>query len=337
MVINVAINGFGRIGRMFFRAAQNDKKIKIIAINDLTDTKTLAHLLKFDSTHGVMNEKISATKNYLKIGKNRIPVFSERNPEQLPWKELKIDVVLESTGFFVDPMKSKMHLNAGAKKVVLSAPAKPKNDCNIKHVTLVKGVNEKSYNKKNTHIISNASCTTNCVSPILEVINTHFKIKSCFFSTIHAFTSTQHLVDSPSKDLRRARAASINIIPTSTGAAIATEKVIPKLKGKLSGMAYRVPVVDGSVTDFCIETEKTITVEKVNEIVKKHASNKFKGILQYTEAELVSSDIIGNPHSSIFDAKLTKTLGKNKLKIVCWYDNEWGYSNRLVDMVKFIL
>ncbi|MBU0470625.1 MAG: type I glyceraldehyde-3-phosphate dehydrogenase [Nanoarchaeota archaeon] len=335
-MINIAINGFGRIGRMFFRAAYNDKKINIVAVNDLTDNKTLAHLLKYDSVHGVFPETVTSTNGFLTIGKKKINVFAEKDPVKLPWKKLKIDVVVESTGFFTDPVKAAVHLQAGAKRVLISAPCKCKdNACPANATTIVMGVNEKKFDPKKHQIVSNASCTTNCVAPVLKVIEDKIGIKHCFFTTIHAYTSTQKTVDGPKSDLRRARAAAINIIPTSTGADIATVEAIPKLQGKVRGLAFRVPVADGSVTDFTIETNREVTASEVNKIFKK-AAQEMKGILEYSEDELVSTDIIHNPHSAIFDSKLTNVVDKKILKIVAWYDNEWGYSSRMVDVVKKI-
>ncbi len=336
-MINVAINGFGRIGRMVFRAGCRDKKINFVAINDLTDTKTLAYLLQHDSVYGEFEEKVNFTEKAIVVGKKKIPIFAEKDPGKLPWKKMKIDVVVESTGFFTEPEKAKVHLTAGAKKVIISAPCKCENNvCPIDTKTIVLGVNEKSYQPKKHNIISNASCTTNCVAPVLKIIQDYFGIKQCFFTTIHAYTATQKLVDGPEKKLRRCRAAAVNIIPASTGADSATIEVIPELAGKIKGNAFRVPVVDGSVTDFNIETAKEVTVEKANALLKKMAESKYKGILEYSEEELVSTDIIKNPHSSIVDGKLTEVVGKNYLKIISWYDNEWGYSCRMVDLIKLV-
>ena len=263
-MVKVAINGFGRIGRMFLRASSQNSKIKVVAINDLTNTKVLSHLLKHDSVHGIF-EKVTANSNSITVNKKSIPVFAEKDPAELPWKKLKVDVVVESTGHFVDPYKAAVHLRAGAKKVVISAPCKCEGDktCPINTTTLVLGVNHNLYDKKKHHIISNASCTTNCVAPILKVVQDHIGVKRCFFTTIHAYTSTQKMVDGPAKDLRRARAAAINIIPTSTGADVAAVEAIPELRGKVRGLAFRVPVPNGSVTDFTIETNKEVTVEEV--------------------------------------------------------------------------
>ena len=337
-MINVAINGFGRIGRMVFRAAMNDRKINIVAINDLTDTKTLAHLLKYDSVHGVLQDKIDPTDNQLTVGKQKIQVFAEKEPTKLPWKKLKIDVVVESTGRFVDPIKAADHLTAGARKVIISAPCKCEADkvCPTNTATLVYGVNHKKYNPKIHQIISNASCTTNCVAPVLKVIEDAIGIKRCYFTTIHAYTASERVVDGPDKDLRRARAAAVNIIPTSTGADVAAVEAIPELQGKVRGLAFRVPIVDGSVTDFTIETEKDVTKEEINTLFKKLAATTMNGIIQYTEDEIVSTDIIHNPYSAIVDGQLTEVVDQRILKVVAWYDNEWGYSCRVVDMIKWI-
>lgn len=338
MSINVAINGFGRIGRMVFRAAWGDKKINIVAVNDLTDNRTLAHLLKYDSVHGVFPGEVSHGDGHLKVGKKKIQVLAEKDPAQLPWKKLKIDVVVESTGRFTDPYKAAAHLDAGARKVLISAPCKCEAEkvCPVNTATLVMGVNDHTYDKKKHHVISNASCTTNCVAPVLKVIQDNIGIKRCFFTTVHAYTSSQKMVDGPDKNLRRARAAAINIIPTSTGADVAAVEAIPELQGKVRGLAFRVPVPDGSVTDFTIETMREVLPEEVNALFRKVAQGKLKGIIQYSEDEIVSSDIIHNPYSAIFDSKLTNVVNGKFLKIVAWYDNEWGYSCRVVDMIKKI-
>jgi glyceraldehyde 3-phosphate dehydrogenase len=338
MAINVAINGFGRIGRMVFRAAMNDRMINVVAVNDLTDNETLAHLLKYDSVHGKLKEDVTFSDSVLKVGKKEIKVFSERDPANLPWKKLKIDVVVESTGFFRDPVKAATHLTAGAKKVIISAPCKceAKTVCPTDTTTIVLGVNQKGYKKKKHNIVSNASCTTNCVAPILKVLEDNIGIKRCFFTTIHAYTADQRIVDGPHKDLRRARAAAQNIVPTSSGADVATVQAIPSLSGKLRGSAIRIPIPDGSITDFTIEMNKDVTVEKINKLFKKQAMGRFKGIIEYSEDNLVSTDILGNPHSAIFDSKLTKVVDRKFLKIVAWYDNEWGYSCRMVDLIKLI-
>ncbi len=339
MAINVAINGFGRIGRMVYRAAMEDKKINIIAVNDLTDTKNLAYLLKYDSVHGTLKENVGFTANTVVVGKNKIQVFSQKDPALLPWKKLKIDVVIESTGFFRNPDDAKVHLDAGARKVIISAPCKcdgPDNICPANTKTIVMGVNEKTYNKAKHHIISNASCTTNCVAPVLKVLDDNFTIARASFSTIHASTSTERVVDGPSKDPRKGRAVGVNIIPTSTGADVATVEAIPNLKGKIRGTAFRVPVINGSVTDFVVQVKKEATVNDVNQAFKKAALSSMKGIMQYAEAELVSTDIIGNPYSSIVDSKLTKVIDKRLIQVVAWYDNEWGYSKRVVELIKLL-
>src|SRR3989344_1168864 len=337
-MINVAINGFGRIGRMILRAGWKDKKINLIAVNDLTDTKTLAHLLQYDTVHGIFEEKVSCDKENIIIGSKKIRVFTEKDPTKLPWKKLNIDVVAESTGRFTRPSDAEQHLKAGARKVLVSAPCKCENNiCPINTFTIVMGVNEKKYNPQKHHIISNASCTTNCVAPIFKVVEDHIGVKKCFFSTIHAYTADQNIVDGPHKDLRRARAAALNIVPTSSGADVATTEAIPELAGKIKGSAFRVPVADGSVTVFTIETSKDVTPEGVNALFKKEAAGHFKGIIEYSERELVSSDIIHNPYSSIFDSLLTKVVDKRMLELVAWYDNEWGYSCRVIDAIKYIV
>ena len=328
-MINVAINGFGRIGRMVLRAGWNDKKISFVAINDLTDTKTLAHLLKYDSVHGIFPEKVSFTKNHLIIGKRKIQVNSEKDPEKLPWKKQKVDVVIESTGRFRTYELAQKHILAGAKKVILSAPPK---DEKIKMYVI--GVNSNKISKKEK-IISNASCTTNCLAPIVKVLQDNFGIKQGLMTTVHAYTNDQRILDFPHSDLRRARAAAENIIPTTTGAAKAIGKVIPALNGKLNGMSIRVPVKDGSLVDLTVELKRKVSCDKINQAIKE-GSKKMKGILQYSEEELVSTDIIGNPHSSIFDSKFTMQIEGEFIKLLAWYDNEWGYSCRMVDMVKIL-
>ncbi|MBW2981875.1 type I glyceraldehyde-3-phosphate dehydrogenase [Candidatus Woesearchaeota archaeon] len=326
--IRVAINGFGRIGRMVLKAGLNNKDLEFVAVNDLTDNETLAHLFKYDSVQGIFPGEVKSTDSELSIDGKKIKVFAEREPENLPWKELKIDVVVESTGFFRTKELAEKHITAGAKKVLISAPAK--GDTPVK--TLVLGVNDNEY--KGEQIISNASCTTNCLAPMVKVLNDAFKIKKGFMTTIHAYTADQRIVDGPHKDLRRARAAAVNIVPTTTGAAKAVTEVIPELKGKLDGIAVRVPVPDGSVTDFVCEIEKSTSIEEINKIFK---SAKLKGILEYSEEPLVSSDIVGNPHSCIFDAQNTNVIDGKFIKVLGWYDNEWGYSNRMVDMIKVVM
>ena len=337
-MINVAINGFGRIGRMALRAGWNDKTLNFVAINDLTDTKTLAYLLKYDTVHGPFDKEIKHTPDSLIIGHKNVKVLAEKDPSKLPWKKLRVDVVIESTGHFTKPQDAAIHLTAGARKVLISAPCKCEDKvCPINTTTLVYSVNHQTYNKKVHHIISNASCTTNCVAPVLKVVEDAVGIKDCFFTTVHAYTATEKLVDGPGeKDLRRTRAAGVNIIPTSSGADIATVQAIPELRGKVRGSAFRVPVVNGSVTTFTIETKKPVTPEKINKLFAQAAKGKYRGIIQYSAEELVSSDIIHNPHSAIFDSLLTTVVNSHLLEIVAWYDNEWGYSNRLVDVVKWI-
>ena len=330
MAINVAINGFGRIGRMIFRVAYKDKNIKIVAINDLTDTKTLAHLLKYDSVHGKFSEDVSFTSDSIIVGKNKIKVFAQKDPSLLQWKALNIDVVIESTGFFLTRELASTHLKAGAKKVLLSADAK---DPSIK--TNIMGVNEKTYDPKKDVIISNASCTSNCTAPMVKILSDNFGIETAFFTTTHAYTSTQKLHDAPDKDLRNARATGVNIIPHSSGAAVAIPLALPEVKGKFEGFALRVPVVDGSITVLTAIVKKQTTVEEVKALFKKAAQVKMKGILEYSEVPLVSTDIIGNPHSCIIDSEFTKVNGR-LVQVVGWYDNEWGYSCRMVDMVKMM-
>jgi glyceraldehyde 3-phosphate dehydrogenase len=328
-MVNVAINGFGRIGRQVFQAGHNREGINWVAINDLTDTKTLAHLLKYDSVHGKFQGLIEYTENSLIIDGKEIKVFKEKDPENLPWKDLNIDVVVESTGFFTNREGAQKHINAGAKKVLISAPAKNPD------ITLVKGVNEQDYDKEKHHIISNASCTTNCLAPIVKVLEDNFGIENGFMTTTHAYTADQKLVDSPHKDLRRARSAALSIIPTSTGAAKAVAEVIPHLKGKLDGISLRVPVPSGSITDFVCNLKKEVSLDELKKLFENVSKNELKGILEYCTDPIVSVDIIHNPHSSIIDADLI-SINVKLLKIVSWYDNEWGYSNRMVDMILHI-
>jgi len=328
-MVNVAINGFGRIGRMVMKAGVKDTKINFVAINDLTDTKTLAHLFKYDSVHGIFDGEVSFDEHSLYIDGKQIKVFSERDPANLPWKDLDIDVVVESTGFFRTRDKANKHIEAGSKKVLISAPS-PDPD-----LILVMGVNEHDYNSDKHHVISNASCTTNCLAPIVKVLHDNFGIERGFMTTIHSYTGDQRLVDAPHKDLRRARSAAINIVPTTTGAAVAVTKVIPELQGKLDGIALRIPTPDGSITDFVCQLKKETTFEEVNTLFWNVAQNHLKNILEFSSEPLVSSDIVGNPHSSIFDSKLTMVNG-NFLKVVSWYDNEWGYSNRMIDVIKML-
>lgn len=323
--INVAINGFGRIGRVFFRCAYNNPNINIVAINDIADTKTLAHLLKYDSVHRKFQGEISVSNNNLIVNGKEVKIFAHKDPEQLPWKELNIDIVIESTGLFLDKASAQKHLNAGAKKIILSAPAK---DDDIK--TIVLGVNDHLLSPDDV-IVSNASCTTNCASPMLKVLK-QWGIEEAYVTTVHSYTSDQRLHDAPHKDLRRARAAGLSIIPTSTGAAKALGKIFPELEQKLGGCGMRVPVPDGSLTDITCVLHDYPSVEEINAAFKKAAETDLKGILEYTEDPIVSSDIIGNTHSVLFDADFTSIVG-NLVKIIGWYDNEYGYSNRLVDLI----
>lgn len=329
-MIKVAINGFGRIGRMVFRAGLKDKSIKFIALNDLTDTKTLAHLLKYDSVHGKFDGTVEYDEENLIVNGNKIRVYAKRDPSELPWKKHNIDVVVESTGFFLTQELASKHIIAGAKKVILSAPGKEES---IK--TIVKGVNEHIITPSDK-IISNASCTTNCLAPMVKVLNDNFGVVKGYMTTVHSYTGDQRLVDAPHSDLRRARSAAVSIIPTSTGAAKAVGLVIPELKGKLDGLAMRVPTPDGSITDFVCELSKDATAEEINNLFKNVASHHLKGVLEYTEDPIVSCDIIGNPHSCIFDAGLTKVMDKRLVKVIGWYDNEFGYSHRMIDLIKIL-
>ncbi len=326
MAVRIAINGFGRIGRNVFRATQGSKDIEIVAINDLTDTKTLAHLLKWDSTFGEFPHDVKAGDGKIIVDGKEIAVLAKRDPAELPWKDLKIGIALECTGLFLDKASAGKHITAGAKKVLISAPAKDPD------ATFVIGVNEHTYDPSKHHIISNASCTTNCLAPFTKVVHENFGIVHGLMNTIHSYTNDQKLLDLPHKDLRRARAAAVSIIPTSTGAAKAVALVLPELKGKLDGMSLRVPTPDVSVVDVVFEVSKKTTKEEVNAALKAAAAGKLKGILQFEEAPLVSIDFKGNAHSSIIDAALTSVMEGTMLKVVSWYDNEWGYSNRLRDL-----
>jgi glyceraldehyde 3-phosphate dehydrogenase len=328
MKIRVAINGFGRIGRNAFKVAFERTDIEIVAINDLTDTKTLAHLLKHDSNYGTYQYDTSFDDQNIIVKGQKIRVLAEKDPAALPWKDLQVDVVIESTGFFVDPAKARAHIEAGAKKVVISAPAKGEGA-----TTIVLGVNEDKLHDSND-IISNASCTTNCITPVAAVIESNFGIDKAMMTTIHSYTASQKLQDAPAKDLREARNAAENIVPTTTGASVAAGQALPALQGIFGGMSVRVPTPVVSLSDFVIITKRKVSVDEVNEAFKKAASEPFyQGILAVTEEELVSSDFIGNSHSAIVDLKLTAVIGGNMLKVVAWYDNEWGYSNRLVEVV----
>jgi glyceraldehyde 3-phosphate dehydrogenase len=330
MAVKVGINGFGRIGRNFFRAAkQKGVDLDFVAVNDITDAGTLAHLLKYDSVLGRLDAEISATDEGITVDGDGFRVLAERDPGTLPWKELGVEVVVESTGLFTEREKAEKHLEAGAQKVVISAPAKGED------ITIVLGVNGDRYDPAQHHVISNASCTTNCVVPLAHVLDDAFGIERALMTTCHAYTNDQNLLDLPHKDLRRARAAAINIVPASTGAAKATSLAIPKLKGKMDGMAFRVPVPDGSVTDLVALLDRDVTVEEINEAYRTAAEGRLDGILRYTEDPLVSSDIVGDPHSCVFDAPSTMAIG-NMVKVIGWYDNEWGYSNRLVDLTELV-
>lgn len=328
MKTRVAINGFGRIGRNAFKIAFSRGDIDIVAINDITDTKTLAHLLKHDSSYGAYELEVGFDDQNIIVSGKSIKVLAEKDPAALPWKDLNVDVVIESTGFFVDPEKAKAHITAGAKKVVLSAPAKGEGAA-----TIVLGVNEDKLEGA-PDVISNASCTTNCITPVAAVIEEAFGIEKAMMTTVHSYTASQRLQDAPAKDLREARAAAENIVPTTTGASIAAAKALPALEGIFGGLSVRVPTPVVSLSDFVIITKKKVTVDEVNEVFKKAAKEPFfQGILEVTEEELVSSDFIGNSHSAIVDLNLTAVIGGNMLKVVAWYDNEWGYSNRLVEVV----
>ncbi len=330
MAVKVAINGFGRIGRNFFRASVGYEDIDIVAINDLTDSFTLAHLLKYDSVHGKFDGEVSATEDGIVVNGKEIKVTAVKDPAQLPWKDLEIDIVIEATGVFRDREGAGKHLQAGAKKVIITAPAKNPD------ITVVLGVNEERYNPSEHFIISNASCTTNCLAPIAKVLNDEFGIEKGYMVTVHAYTNDQRILDLPHKDLRRARAAAVNIIPTTTGAAKAVGEVLPELKGKLDGTARRVPVADGSLVDLTVVLNKSVTAEEINEKMKEYAQGKMKGILEYCEDPIVSQDIVGNPHSSIFDALSTHVVEGNLAHVSSWYDNEWGYSCRLRDLALYI-
>lgn len=330
MTVKVGINGFGRIGRNFFRALLEQKAdLDVVAVNDLTDNKTLAHLLKYDSLMGRFPGEVTFDDEGIIVDGKHIKVLAERNPADLPWGDLGVEVVVESTGLFTDGTKAKAHIDGGAKKVVISAPAKNVDG------TFVIGVNDGDYDSAKHNIISNASCTTNCLAPLAKVLNDEFGIERGIMTTVHSYTGDQRLLDAPHGDLRRARAAALNMIPTKTGAAQAVALVIPELKGKFDGLAVRVPTPTGSLTDLTFQASKEVTVEAVQAAVKKAAEGELKGILEYTEDPIVSTDIQGDPHSSIFDATETKVIG-NLVKVLSWYDNEWGYSNRLVDLTEVV-
>lgn len=327
MSLRVAINGFGRIGRLVFKAAYKRNDVEFVAINDITNAETLAHLLKYDSIHGKFPDSVSTVDNHIVVAGKQYPVYAIKDPSQLPWSQLNVDVVIESTGKFTTRVDLEKHLSAGAKKVLLTVPAKDPIDAMI-----VIGVNEDTL-KPEDKIVSNASCTTNCLAPVAKVLHDSFGIVHGWMTTIHSYTNDQQVLDLPHKDLRRARAAALNMIPTTTGAARAVGKVIPELKGKLDGIAIRVPTPDGSLVDLVCEVSRDVTREEINEAMKNAANGIMKGILEYTEDPIVSSDVIGNPHSSIFDALSTQVMDGRFVKVLSWYDNEWGYSNRVVDLM----
>lgn len=330
MSTKVAINGFGRIGRNYFRALlTKDSDLEVVAVNDLTDTRTLAHLLKYDAANGTLPGPVKHDDTHLFVNGQAIRVFSERDPLRLPWAELGVDIVIESTGLFTKADLAAKHVEAGARKVIISAPATGDD------ATFVLGVNEHTYDPDRHHIISNASCTTNCLAPVAKVFHDAFGIEAGLMTTVHAYTADQNLQDGPHSDLRRARAAGVNIVPTSTGAAKAIGRVIPELDGKLDGFALRVPVLTGSITDLTVTASRPVTVEEVKEAYRTAAEGPLKGILRYTEEEIVSADIVADPHSSILDAGLIRVIG-DQVKVSAWYDNEWGYSNRLADLTEYV-
>jgi len=333
VAIKVGINGFGRIGRLVFRACEADPAIEVVAVNDLTDSKTLAHLLKYDSVHGRFGETVVATDEGFEVDGRLVKVLSERDPAALPWASLGVELVIESTGFFTDATKAKAHIDAGARKVIISAPASNED------ITIVMGVNDGEYDPASHHIISNASCTTNCLAPFAKVLRDEFGIVSGFMNTIHSYTNDQNILDLPHKDLRRARAAAMSMIPTSTGAAKAIGLVLPDMKGKLDGMSVRVPTPDGSVVDLVAQLEKPVTRDEINAAMKVAAEGPMKGILEYCEDPIVSVDVVGNPASSVFDSQQTMVMGGTGTFVKClsWYDNEWGYSNRVKDLAKLVM
>lgn len=329
-MVRVAINGFGRIGRLVLRAAWSDPAFEFVAVNDLTDPHTLAHLIKYDSVHGKFRDNIEYTPNSIKIDGKEIRVVAEKDPNKLPWKALNVDIVIESTGRFTDLESASSHLKAGAKKVIITAPAK--GDV----FTVVRGINEHKYDPAKHHVVSNASCTTNCLAPVVKVLDDNFGVEKGFMTTVHADTNDQMLLDLPHKDLRRARAAGSSIIPTTTGAAVAVSQVLPHLKGKLNGLAMRVPVLDGSITDFVCILRKSTSIEQINNLFRSVAKNELKDVLEYTDEPIVSVDIIDNPHSSIVDGLSTMVMDGNFVKVIAWYDNEWGYSCRVVDLLRLM-
>jgi glyceraldehyde 3-phosphate dehydrogenase len=331
MPLKVAINGFGRIGRLVFRSAMGRPDYEFVAVNDITDAETLAHLLKYDSVHGKLDAPVEAAGKSIIVDGAEVAVFSEADPSRLPWKELGVDVVIEATGKFRKREQAGKHLEAGARKVLISAPS-PDAD-----ITIVMGVNHQDYDRERHSVVSTASCTTNCLVPVVKVLQDNFGIRRGLMTTIHAYTNDQRILDLPHKDLRRARAAAVNIIPTTTGAAKATALAMPEMKGKLNGIAVRVPVSDGSLVDLVVEVEREATVETVQGAFREAAADRLKGILQYTEAPIVSADIVGNPHSSIVDGTMTDVIEGTMLKVLAWYDNESGYANRMVDVLGLLL
>jgi glyceraldehyde 3-phosphate dehydrogenase len=331
MAVKIAINGFGRIGRNVFRAAQGVAGIDIVAVNDLTDPATLAHLLKYDSVHGEFASEVKAAANAIIVNGKSVQVCKERDPAALPWKQLGVDIVIESTGLFTDRVNAQKHIDAGAKKVIISAPAKGED------LTVVMGVNEAAYQPASHHILSNASCTTNCLAPVAKVLLEQFGIVKGLMTTVHAYTNDQMILDLPHKDLRRARAAGLSMIPTTTGAAKAVSLVLPQLKGKLDGLAVRVPTPNVSLVDLVVTTEKDTSAAEVNAALKAAANGPLKGILIFCELPLVSKDFNGNPASSIVDSLTTTVIGGNLVKVLSWYDNEWGYSNRVVDLISYLI
>ena len=331
MPVKVGINGFGRIGRNVYRAARGRRDVEIVAVNDITDTKTLAHLLKYDSILGNFAGDVAADGDHLQVDGSRVKVFAERDPGNLPWRDLGIDIVIESTGLFTDATKAKVHMEkGGAKKVIISAPAKNED------ITIVLGVNGERYDPRQHHVVSNASCTTNCLAPVAKVLHDSFGIEAGLMTTVHSYTSDQRLLDAPHSDLRRARAAALSVIPTTTGAAKAMALVMPELKGKFHGISLRVPTPNVSLVDLAVTTRDAVSAETINEALREAAASDLKGILAVTDEELVSSDFKGNSNSSIVDAPLTMVIGDRHGKVFAWYDNEWGYSCRVVDLTVFM-
>lgn len=331
MTVRVGINGFGRIGRNLYRAIlENSKDLEVVAVNDLTDIKTLATLLKYDSILGKLDQEVTFDDSSITVGEHKVTVFAERDPKNLDWASQNVDIVIESTGFFTDANLAKAHIEGGAKKVIISAPAKNED------ATFVYNVNHQDYDPEKHTVISGASCTTNCLAPMAKVLNDKFGIVSGLMTTVHAYTGDQRLHDAPHRDLRRARAAAVNIVPTSTGAAKAVSLVLPELKGKLDGFALRVPVITGSATDLTFTAARDVTVEEINAAIKEAASGPMGETLAYTEDPIVSTDIVTDPHGSIFDAGLTKVIGGNQVKVVSWYDNEWGYTNQLLRLTELV-